>query len=81
MSNSAGYEETALPVRVEKLIPGGQALATLASGKKIMLWNALPGELVNFNLTKNKSKYAEGVATDILETSDYRISPLHSRRR
>ena len=78
MSNSAGYEETALPVRVEKLIPGGQALATLASGKKIMLWNALPGELVNFNLTKNKSKYAEGVATDILETSDYRISPKDS---
>ena len=41
---------------VEKLIPGGQALATLASGQKIFLWDALPGEIITrARLTKAKS--------------------------
>ena len=41
---------------VEKFIPGGQALATLDSGQKIFLWNALPSEIVTRALiTKTKS--------------------------
>lgn len=63
-------------VRIEKLIPGGQALGTLSNGKKVMLWGALPGELVtDWQITKNKSSYCEGVATTVTETSTHRISP------
>jgi 23S rRNA (uracil1939-C5)-methyltransferase len=51
---------------IDKLIPGGQALTTLASGKKAMLWNALPGEQVEFEVTKEKSSYLEGTVTRIL---------------
>lgn len=62
-------------IRIEKLIPGGQALGTLASGKKVMLWGALPGELVtNWQVTKNKSSYCEGAALEIAEPSTWRVA-------
>ncbi len=63
-------------VQVTKLIPGGQALGTLASGKKIMLWGALPGEIVSeWQTTKDKRSYAEGIATKISQPSTYCIAP------
>lgn len=63
-------------IEIEKLIPGGQALGTLENGKKIMLWGALPGEIVNtVRITKEKSSYVEGVAEEIAKKSQYRIKP------
>ncbi len=63
-------------LKIEKIIPGGQALATEKSGKKIFLWNALPGETVEeYSITKNKPHYAEGIATKISNHSKYRIEP------
>lgn len=64
------------PVFIEKLIPGGQSLATLADGKKIFLWNVLPGETATkIQLTKNKSSYAEGIALEIANPAPQRIEP------
>lgn len=61
---------------IEKLIPGGQGLATLESGKKIFLWNALPDEVIaKVQLTKSKSSFAEGIALEIEEPSPKRIAP------
>ena len=61
---------------VEKLIPGGQALATLASGQKIFLWDALPGEIITrARLTKAKSHYLEAIALDHEQPSPHRIAP------
>ena len=63
-------------IRIEKLIPGGQALGTLSSGKKVMLWGALPGELVlEWQVTKDKYSYCEGIATQVTEDSQSRIKP------
>lgn len=63
-------------LKIEKLIPGGQALATDENGKKIFLWNALPGETVlDYQITKNKSHYAEGIATKIVHPSPFRVEP------
>lgn len=63
-------------LKIEKIIPGGQALATEESGKKIFLWNALPGETIEeYTITKNKSHYAEGIATKISEASEHRKEP------
>lgn len=63
-------------LKIEKIIPGGQALATLENGKKIFLWNALPGEtILEYQITKNKSSYAEGVATKIKQSSPLRTEP------
>ncbi len=64
------------PVHIDKLIPGGQGIGTLESGKKIMLWGALPGELVTkWRITKGKSSYAEGIAEEISQPSPHRITP------
>ncbi len=63
-------------IKVEKLIPGGQALGTLASGQKIFLWNALPGEIATkIQLTKRKSTYLEGIVLDFEDPSPHRQSP------
>lgn len=63
------------PVKIEKFIPGGQALGTLASGKKIMLWGALPDEIVTkWEVSKEKSSFVEGIATEIEQTSPQRIA-------
>ena len=70
---------------IQKLIPGGQALTTLDNptdpnhGKKLLLWNALPGETVeSFELTKQKSSYLEGIATKIQNPSKHRTAPKDS---
>ena len=63
-------------VKIEKLIPGGYALGTDKDGKKIFFWNALPGEtVVDFEITKNKSSYAEAIATSIKDPSPFRVEP------
>lgn len=64
------------PVRIEKLIPGGQALGTMPDGKKIMLWGALPNELATkIEVTKNKSTFVDGIALEISEPSAHRVTP------
>ena len=60
---------------IEKLVPGGQGLATLENGKKAFIWNALPFETVEFEITKDKRSYCVGIATKILQPVDERIEP------
>lgn len=63
-------------MKIEKIVPGGQGLGTLEDGRKVFLWNALPGEEVEeFEITKKKSKYLEGVATKIQNPSKFRVEP------
>ena len=64
-----------MQAKIDKLVPGGQGIATLEDGKKAFIWNALPGEIVDFDVTKNKRSYCEGVATKIIEASPERIAP------
>lgn len=62
---------------VEKLVPGGQGLVQRADGKKGFLWNALPGEtVIEYEVTKEKSSYFEGIATKIENPSEHRVVPL-----
>ena len=63
-------------IKVDKIIPGGQSIATDETGKKVFFWNALPGETVtDFQITKNKSHYTEAIATSIKNPSKYRLAP------
>ena len=63
-------------IKVEKIIPGGQALGTCEDGKKIFFWNALPGEtVVEYDVMKKKSHYLEAIATKINNPSEYRVDP------
>lgn len=67
-----------IEVQVSKLINGGQALGELPDGRKVFVWNALPGERVKLRITKNKRSYAEAIADTIIEPSAERIDPLES---
>lgn len=62
-------------VRVDKLVHGGQGLGQLEDGRKVFLWNTLPGELVAFEARKSKKNYLEGVATQVIEPATERIAP------
>ncbi len=63
-------------IQIEKIIPGGQALATLPDGKKIFLWGALPGEVVkDYTVTKTKSHFVEAIAQTIENSSPHRVQP------
>lgn len=62
-------------VKIEKLVPGGQALGELSDGRKVFVWGALPNETVKVQLTKSKKHYAEAVTTEILTATLERIEP------
>lgn len=69
-------KQNAETVRLEKIVGGGQAMGTLENGKKAFVWGGLPGELVEFRVTKKKAKLVEGVVTNVLEPSASRIAPV-----
>ncbi len=76
MTAKAKREPIYLTATIDKLVPGGQALTTLEDGKKAFIWGALPGETVEFLVTKNKNSYCEGVITKLIgQPSARRIEP------
>ena len=65
-----------IPLKIEKLAPTGQGIGTLESGKKIFLWNTLPGEKVlSYLKIKEKSSFEEGIAETFEKTASSRIVP------
>lgn len=62
-------------VIIQKLVHGGQGLAELADGRKVFVWNALPGETVRVRVIKKKRSYAEAIAEEVVEASPERIEP------
>lgn len=62
-------------VTVTKLVNGGQGLAELPDGRKVFVWNALPGEKVRIRVIKKKRSYAEAIAEEIVIASPERVQP------
>ncbi len=62
-------------VTLDKIVGGGQTLGTLDYGKKAFVWGALPGETAQIEITKKKSGFVEGIATEIFEPSSQRTTP------
>ncbi len=63
-----------MSLEVEKIVFGGQALAH-QDGTPLFLWNALPGEHVEFERTRKKGSHIEGIATQITNPSSARVEP------
>lgn len=59
----------------DKIVGGGQALATLETGKKLFAWGVLPGETAEIQITRKKSSFLEGVVTNVSAKSPDRIEP------
>lgn len=62
-------------LKLDKIVEGGRALGTLPSGQKLFVWNGLPDEIVTAQITKKKSKLAEGIVTEVEKPSPDRILP------
>lgn len=65
-------------VIIEKLVHGGQGLAELADGRKVFVWNALPGEKLKVSVVKKKRNYAEAIAVDVITASTDRVRPAET---
>lgn len=63
-------------VTLEKIVGGGQALATMDDGRKLFVWGGLPGETVEVQLTKKKSRMAEGIVKSVITPAKNRIEAL-----
>jgi len=62
-------------LKLDKIVGGGQALGTLADGRKAFVWGGLPGETVSVEFTKQKSKYVQGIVTGVETASGERATP------
>lgn len=62
-------------VTITKLVHGGQGLAELADGRKVFVWNALPGENVRARIIKKKHSYCEAIAEEVIKSSNERSEP------
>ncbi len=62
-------------IRLDKIVGGGQALGTLADGRKCFVWGGLPGETVTVRITKKKSHFVEAVVEEVISPSPDRIQP------
>ncbi len=60
---------------LEKIVGGGQALGTLADGRKCFVWGGLPGETVTVRITRKKSHFVEAVVEEVVSPSSDRIQP------
>jgi 23S rRNA (uracil1939-C5)-methyltransferase len=65
-------------VKIDKLVFGGQGLGTLADGRKVFVWNALPGETVQARIIRKKKSYVEAIAEEIVTASQERIEPAEA---
>lgn len=61
-------------VTLDKIVGGGQTLATMDDGRKLFVWGGLPGETVEVKLTKRKSSMAEGIVVTVLAPSPSRVA-------
>jgi len=64
---------------LDRIVGGGQALGTFPDGRKLFVWGGLPGETVNVQVTKKRSKLVEGRVVEVLEPSPERIEPKDSQ--
>ena len=61
-------------LRVERAATGG-GVAHLEDGRVAFVRRALPGELVEVELTEVTTRFARGEALEVIEASEHRVSP------
>lgn len=70
-----------LTVRPDRLVAGGDAMARDDDGRVIFVSGALPGELVEVDVSSAKKDYAKAQLVEVLERSAQRDSPSCAHRR
>ncbi|RWZ78886.1 MAG: class I SAM-dependent RNA methyltransferase [Candidatus Microsaccharimonas sossegonensis] len=63
-------------VTLQKIVGGGQTLATMDDGRKLFVWGGLPTEEVEVQLFRKKNSFAEGYVINVLKPAKDRIEAL-----
>lgn len=53
----------------------GVAVGRTPEGKTVLVKGAVPGDVVNVQVRKSKSKYFEGDVAELIQPSDFRVEP------
>lgn len=65
----------ATPLRAESVAAGGDAIARQADGRVVFVEGAIPGELVEVEITQTKKDFARGRVAAVREPSPDRVDP------
>lgn len=63
-------------IKIESYAAEGKSIAHLEDGKVLFVPNAIPGDVIDVQVVKNKKSFAEGIVTALKEPSDLRIEPF-----
>ena len=75
MSRKKKQKEILYTVLIDDVAVEGNAIGRV-DGKIIFVPHAIPGDVVNIQLTKSREKYAEGYVTEIVTPSPDRLEPF-----
>jgi 23S rRNA (uracil1939-C5)-methyltransferase len=60
-------------ITIEAYAAEGKSIAHLEDGKVLFIENAIPGDVVNARIVKEKKSWAEGKITELLQPSPFRV--------
>lgn len=63
-------------IQISSYAAEGKSIATLEDGKVLFVENAIPGDVVDVRVTKNKKSWAEGKVTKLITPSPTRVEPF-----
>ncbi len=63
-------------IKLERYAAEGKSIAHMEDGKTIMIEGAVPGDIAEVMVTKNKKSYAEGKVLKIVSPSPDRVTPF-----
>ena len=63
-------------IKINAYAAEGKSVAQLEDGKVLFVENAIPGDVVNVRITKQKKSWAEGKVTELVSPSPDRIVPF-----
>lgn len=63
-------------ITIDAYAAEGKSIAHLEEGKVLFVENAIPGDVVNVRVTKNKKSWAEGKVVELVQPSPDRVEPF-----
>ncbi|WP_276134658.1 23S rRNA (uracil(1939)-C(5))-methyltransferase RlmD [Polluticoccus soli] len=63
-------------ITIDAYAAEGKSIAHLEEGKVLFVENAIPGDVVNVRVTKNKKSWAEGKVLELVQPSPDRVDPF-----
>ncbi len=68
--------QTLYNIKIDTYAAEGKSIAHLEDGKVLFVANAVPGDVIDVRITKNKKNWAEGTMTGLVSPSEQRIEPF-----